>query len=273
MSKFLLTDWEINGYNDSDFMCSYFDDVTNTIGFHEYGTTRFPSPTMISIGGGLTSVVVDGANLLVPDAAVVEKARLVLADRIFDKLKAANRKMVGEPDVEDLKAGIKVRLLEKARMQLRESSSCNKCGGSGKWINPRNASDQRDCFACKGSGKHVGAKLKDENGKQAYKELPAGLVGEVIDWGSFGQFYASGYNKPNRNNTSVQFRTSDGEVVRASLSKLRLDQDYSDDLWLYDRAEKLSYNYGFSALYPRHAWDTHNFAAQVAKAAAPIHAA
>jgi len=32
MSKFLLTDWEINGPSDSDFMCSYYDDVTNTIG-------------------------------------------------------------------------------------------------------------------------------------------------------------------------------------------------------------------------------------------------
>lgn len=271
MSKFLLTDWEINGYDDSDFMCSYYDDETNTIGFHEYGSTRFPSATNIGIHtDGTTSLVVNGETVVMPNAEVVEKARLVLADLIFDKLKAANRRLVDEPDVGDLKVGLKVRMLEKARMQLRDSSSCNKCSGSGKWVNPRNANDKRDCFACKGSGKHVGAKLKDEKGKQLYKELPAGLVGEVIDWGSFGQFYANGYNKPGRSNTSVQFRTSDGEVVRASLAKLRLDQEYSDDLWLYDRAEKLSYNYGFSALYPRHAWDTHNFAASVAKAA-PIH--
>ena len=156
-------------------------------------------------------------------------------------------------------------------MQLRYSSACIKCSGSGKWVNPRNESDKRECFACKGSGKHVGGKLKDENGKQIYKELPAGLVGEVIDWGSFGQFYASGYNKPGRSNTSVQFRTKDGEVVRASLAKLRLDQHYRDDSYLYGKAEELSFHYGFSALYPRHAWDTCNYAAQVAKPAAPIH--
>jgi hypothetical protein len=271
MSKFLLTDWEINGYNDSDFMCSYFDDVTNTIGFHEYGSTRFPSATNIGIGGGITSVVVGGENLLIPTAEVVEKARLVLADLIFDKLQAADRRLVDEPDVADLRAGLHVRMKEKARMQLREYSDCNKCSGTGKWVNPRNANDKRDCFACKGSGRHVGAKVKTEEGKQAYKELPAGLTGEVVDWGSFGQFYANGYNQPNRNNTSVQFRTKDGEVVRASLAKLRLDQDYKDDSYLQGKADELSYGYQFSALYPRHAWDTHNHAMAVGKKLPPIH--
>jgi hypothetical protein len=208
-----------------------------------------------------------------PTAEMVEQARLVLADRIFDKLKAADRRLVDEPDVQDLRAGVKVRMLEKARMQLRYSSACIKCSGTGKWVNPRNDNDKRDCFACSGSGKHVGAKLKDEDGKQVYKELPAGLVGEVIDWGSFGQFYANGYNKPGRSNTSVQFRTDDGEVVRASLAKLRLDQDYKDDSYLQGKAEELSFHYGFSALYPRFAWDTHNFAANIAKASAPIHGA
>lgn len=271
MSKFLLTDWEINGYNDSDFMCSYYDDVTNTIGFFEYGSTRFPSATMISIGGGITSVVVDGENLLAPNAEVVEKARLVLEESIFQKLKAADKRLVDEPGVEDLRAGLRVRLTGKARMQLRYSSACIKCSGTGKWVNPRNDNDKRDCFACKGSGKHVGEKVKSEDGKLAYKELPVGLTGEVIDWGSFGKFYANGYNKPDRNNTSVQFRTDSGDVVRASLSKLRLDRDYTDDMKLGEKAESLSYHYGFSALYPRFAWDTCNYAAQVAKPAAPIH--
>lgn len=271
MSKFLLTDWEINGYDDSDFMASYYDDVTNTIGFTCYGSTRYPSATVIAIGGGITSVVVDGENLLSPNAEVVEKARLVLEESIFQKLKAADKRLVDEPDVSDLKAGLRVRLTEKAKMQLRESSPCNKCSGTGKWVNPRNANDKRDCFACKGSGKHVGAKLKNENGKLAYKELPVGLTGEVIEWGSFGQFYANGYNKPNRHNTSVQFRTDSGEVVRASLSKLRIDRDYKDDVVLRGSAVSLSYHYGFSALYPRFAWDTCNYAAQVAKPAAPIH--
>ena len=273
MAKFILTDWEINGYDDSDFMCSFYDDVTNTIGFKEYGTTRFPSPTMISIGGGITSVVVDGDNLLMPDAAVVEKARLVLEESIFQKLVDADKRLVDTPDVEDLKEGLAIRLTAKARMQARLTEPCQKCNGTGKWINPRNTNDKRDCFACKGSGLHVGAKRKNEQGKQVYEELPAGLSGNVVDWASFGQFYASGYNKPNRENTTVQFRLVDGNVVRASLSKMRLDRDYHPTEKLRARARDLSFNYGFSALYPRFAWDTSNFAAAVAKAAAPIHAA
>lgn len=268
MSKFLLTDWEINGYNDSDFMCSYYDDVANVIGFHEYGTTRFAAPTNIGINpDGTTSVTVAGETLLMPNADVVEKARLALADRIFDRLQKADRKLVDEPDYADLFQGMRVRLTENVRMQVRESAPCNKCSGSGKWINPRNANDKRDCFACKGSGQHVGAKVKGDNGKQAWDNLPAGLTGVVVDWKAFGQFYANGYNKPGRHNTTVQFRTDDGKLVRAGLSKLRLDQDYKDDSYLQGKAEELSFNYQFSALYPRHAWDTHNFAAQVAKKA------
>lgn len=273
MAKFLLTDWEINGYNDSDFMCSYFDDVLNAIGFHEYGTTRFPSPTMISIGGGITSVIVDGENLLMPDAAVVEKARQVLEDMILSRLIKQDNSLVETPDVADLHAGLRVRLAEKAKMQVRQSEQCQKCSGSGHWINPRNPNDKRDCFACNGSGQHIGGKVKDEKGKQVYEQLPAGLAGEIIDWTSFGQFYASGYNKPNRDNTTVQFRISDGKVVRASLSKIRLDRDYRSAEELRIVAHQLSLNYGFSALYPKFAWDTSNYAIQVAKAAAPIHAA
>jgi hypothetical protein len=266
MSKFLLTDWEINGYSDSDFMCSYYDDVTNTIGFCEYGTTRFATATNIGINAdGTTTVVVDGDFLRMPNAEVVEQARQALSKSIFHRLRDADRNLVFLPDVPDLHVGLQVRLTGKARMQIRESSPCNKCSGTGKWVNPRNAKDERDCFSCKGSGQHVGAKVKGEDGKQAFKELPEGLRGAVVDWRSFGQFYASGYNKPGRDNTTVQFRTESGEIVRASLSKLRLDRNVKTDEELASTADKLSYGYQFSALYPRHAWDTHNFAAQVAQ--------
>jgi hypothetical protein len=266
MSKFLLTDWEINGYDDSDFMCSYYDDATNVIGFHCYGSTRYPSATVIAIGGGITSVEVGGESLLMPNAEVVEKARLALEEHIFQRLTNADKRLVDEPDVDDLREGIEVRLTTNARMQVRESAPCQKCSGSGKWTNPRNANDKRDCFSCKGSGQHVGAKVKGEDGKQAWDVLPAGLTGKVVDWKSFGQFYANGYNKPNRDNTTVQFRTSDDKLVRASLNKLRLHREYQFPASLRARARELSFNYGFSAMYPRFAWDTHNFAAQVAKA-------
>ena len=269
MSKFLLTDWEINGYDDSDFMCSYFDDVTNTIGFTCYGSTRYPSATIIGHNAdGSTSVVVNNEALLMPTAEVVEKARLVLEENIFQRLVKADKRLADSPEPEDLKVGLKVTLRTSARMQVRSTEPCNKCSGSGKWVNPRNANDKRDCFACKGSGQHVGAKLKNDNGKAVWEVLPVGLSGEVVDWTSFGQFYANGYNKPNRDNTTVQFRTSGGQLKRASLNKLGLSRDYTPETELRERAKSLSFNYGFSALYPRFAWDTCNYAAKVA---APIH--
>lgn len=269
MSKFLLTDWEINGYDDSDFMASYYDDKTNSIGFTCYGSTRYPSPRIIGHNAdGSTSVEVDGEHLLMPTSDVVEKARLVLEESIFQKLDRAEKRLVDEPDVEDLSKGLYVRLIANARMQVRATEPCNKCNGSGKWINPRRETDVRNCFACDGSGQHKGAKVKNEEGKQVYEVLPAGLTGYVVDWNSFGQFYANGYNKPNRHNTTVQFRTKDGKVVRASLSKLRLDRDYQSPESLRQKARELSFHYQFSALYPRFAWDTCNYAAKVA---APIH--
>lgn len=267
MSKFLLTDWEINGYDDSDFMASYYDDVENKIGFTCYGSTRYPSATVIGINAdGVTSVSVGDDALKAPNAEMVEKARRVLADSIFQALKADDKRLVEEPDVKHLHAGLRVRLTEKARMQLREYSTCNKCNGIGKWVNPRNPDDKRDCFACKGSGRHVGGKVKNADGKQVYKELSAGLTGEVVEWGSFGQFYASGYNQPDRHNTSVQFRIDGGEVVRASLSKLRLDRECRTDQELTSKAHELSFHYQFSSLYPKHAWDTRNYAAEIANA-------
>lgn len=74
----------------------------------------------------------------------------------------------------------------------------------------------------------------------------------------------NGYNQPGRENTTVQFCV-DGRTVRASLEKIRLHREYQDKDSLREKAKSLSFNYQFSAIYPKHAWDTHNFAAQVAK--------
>lgn len=40
MTKYVLTDYEINGYDDSDFMLTYWDDVTKKVDVHMHGTTR-----------------------------------------------------------------------------------------------------------------------------------------------------------------------------------------------------------------------------------------
>jgi hypothetical protein len=265
MTKYLLTDWEINGYNDSDFMCTYYDDSTKEVKSHTYGTTRFAAPTMIGWNNNVSSVDIDDEVCLMPTREVVESARVWLEEYIFNRMVAADKLLVDSPDVENLHEGLSVRLTADCRYQLTTSEPCIKCSGSGNWVNPKNAADKRECFSCKGTGLHITGKLKDANGKLVYEKLAAGTFGSVVDWKSFGQFYANGYNKPNRQNTTVQFKLLSGKIVRASLEKLRLNREYLSIEELRASARKQSYSYEFSKIYPRSAWDTHNFAREVAK--------
>ena len=265
MSKFLLTDWEINGPNDSDFMCSYFDEEQNLIGYHCYGSTRFPSASNIAIHtDGSTSVEVFHQTLWMPTIAMVEKARMVLEDNIFHVLTANDKRKVDEPDVNDLHEGLDVVLNSDVKNQVRAQDPCQKCKASGKWTNPKNSNDIRDCFACKGKGYHTGDKLKTDSGKLVWDVIPSGTAGKVIGWTSFGRFYTNGYNHPDRHNTTVQVKGTDKKVFRSALKNLSLSCGYQSPADLRRQANTMSFQYNFSAGYPKHAWDTRNFAAEVA---------
>lgn len=265
MTKYLLTDFELNGYDDSDFIAGYFDTEICEIEFTCYGSTRYPSASMIGFSGNsqTSTVSINGEPLLFPTTEVVEQARQALEEHIFLRMTAEEKRRVEEPDEPHMQVGLRVRLIASARMQVREQRPCGKCKGSGKWQNPRNLSDQRECFSCKGTGQWTGDKVKSENGKQAWKVLPAGLAGTVVSHRSHGTFYANGYNKRDRSNTSVEFKTDNGEVVRAGLAKLRLDRECDSSDNLRKQAKDLSFGYQFSALYRRWAWDTRNYAAEV----------
>lgn len=290
MPKYVLTDWEINGYNDSDFMLTYWDSESKVVKTRMHGTTRYgsclcrekdalPKPTsgcsdyhlcakLNYVSGSLTTshyqVEEKGEWLLMPTATIVEDARVWLEEWIFNLATLADKRRVDEPQVEDLHEGLEVRLLTDCKMQVNMTEPCNKCNGSGKWINPRNPQDARDCFGCKGTGQHVTGKQKDDNGKLVFEKLTAGTFGKVVDWRSFGQFYSDGYNRPDRHNTTVQFRTDDGCLLRASLKNLRLHREYQSPINIRAKARESSFRYQFSSIYPRHAWDTYNFALQVA---------
>jgi hypothetical protein len=264
MSKYLLCDWEQNGYDDSDFLCIYYDDATNTLHTHTYGTTRFAAPHTYGIVEGRTSIEVRGEDLLVPTPAVVERARRVLADRIFHLLTQAEVRLVEQPEVKDLVPGLAMRVATTVRNQAVEKIPCDKCHTTGRWVNPRNASDLRECFSCKGEGFHKGEKLKGPDGKQLWEVVAAGTEGEVTSWHSFGQFYRNGYSRPDRTNTTVRLRTSDGKVVKAGLSKLQLARPLFSVVSLHHQAEKLSYNYQFQGgCGEKCAWLTRNLAKEV----------
>lgn len=264
MGKWLLTDWEINGSDDSDFMCSYYDDVKDEILTHCYGTTRFAAPRSIGFSAdGKSTVVIDGEALVLPTKEIVERARLKLAEHIFLRMQTAETRLVNDPDVADLREGMKIRLKVSVRNQVMEMKPCEKCAGSGHWVNPKNSSDKRECFACNSTGEIKIGKQKDQNGKLKYEVLPAGLTGEVVKWGSFGTFFRNGYKKPDQHNTTVQFRTVEGKVIRATLKNLRLDRECMSESDLHQKADDASRSLEFSKVYPRHAWDCANFAARV----------
>jgi len=57
------------------------------------------------------------------------------------------------------------------------------------------------------------------------KTIPSGTRGRVFWIASYGKFYAKGYNKPNRNNTSIGIETNDGERLFIPLNSVSLDKE------------------------------------------------
>jgi hypothetical protein len=268
MAKYVLVEWEINGYNDSDWMIVYYDSTLDKLVPYQYATTRFGScqcQVPDAEGGSPYHVCnySDGIShperILMPTLETVERARVLLAEHIFSVLVPAEERTVMEPNVETVLPGLRVSLKEAARTQVKEVFVCDKCHGSGKWTNPRNSTDKRPCFACKGAGEKQGAKVKGTDGKLVWDKLPAGLSGEVVKTTSFGTFYRNGYSKPDANNTSVQFRTDDGKVVSATLAKLRLERDFLTWEHIRDTAQHLSHNHGYDRI-SKSTWLTHNYA-------------
>lgn len=266
MTKYILNDWEINGYSDSDFCCAYYDDVTNTLDYTCYGTTRFPSAHNVGFTDGVSTVEVKGEYLLAPTKEIVEKARLALAEHIYTRIESAEKKDVFEPMPASILPGTRVRVSKEAKFQVKSETPCLKCNATGKWVNPKIAVDVRDCFACHGEGYQTGEKKRTIDGKPIWEKIPVGVCGVVIEQKSFGQFYDKGYNQPCRANTRVLFLTDDGKRYRVTLDKLRLDSEPKSESELRWRADVLSRNLQFGAIAPKHAWDCRNFAAAIAKA-------
>ena len=61
--------------------------------------------------------------------------------------------------------------------------------------------------------------------KPVKKTICAGIRGRVFWTGSYGKFYAKGYNKPGRENTSIGIETIDGERIFVPLNSVGLDKE------------------------------------------------
>lgn len=250
MSKkqvYCLGTWEENGYHDSYFKAVQWNDEKGEIRVIETGATAY--------SGGCS----EGAY---PTPEIVEKARKVYAKKLFDAIKAQYAREVFEP--ENVREGEKVQLLKTHKNQIKQLEDCRKCEGSGKWVNPNNERDVRNCFGCRGTGKRKSRKtLKDKNGKTRYIHIPEGTVGTVVSCKAYGTFYRNGYNQPNRYNRSCIVRLDDGAEVRVPLEKMRLAKSMPSDEDLLEKAEKMSHDLHFARFVPRFAWYTRHHAREV----------
>ena len=82
-----LTEWEDNGYNDSDFWVSVYDDETNAVRAVLQGSTRFAGFD----GGG------PDIGQPISSLAILQKALHVLAEHIYTVIRAAEYREVLEP--------------------------------------------------------------------------------------------------------------------------------------------------------------------------------
>ena len=189
MTIFKLCEWEVNGYNDSDWLMSVYDDELNTISTIMIGTTRFAS-----------GINYHGAQDPTPE--IVERARLVLVETIHQRLIAADRVATLTPD--NVSVDEVVCLIAPHKNAVANTTPCNKCSGTGYWVNPRNPIDKRACFTCEGRGTFKGEKVKDATGKVVWDRFEPGLTGTVVKCHAYGTFYRNGYNQPGRENRQGQ---------------------------------------------------------------------
>ena len=108
MSKYVLNDWEENGYHDSDFMWAVYDDETNSIKAVEYGSTRYAASNM------------DTSDYKPLTPEILEKARKLLAKSIATHLRLSDEQRIKQPWV-DLKKGVSIVVSEKGKAKNKET--------------------------------------------------------------------------------------------------------------------------------------------------------
>lgn len=93
MAKYILTEWERNGYHDSDFYASYWDSETESIRCEEVGTTRCYSRTNALIDDKGE----EPGHFTLPTIDIVLQAIKKFEEFLFSKLKASNQREIMEP--------------------------------------------------------------------------------------------------------------------------------------------------------------------------------
>lgn len=191
-------EWEVNGYDDSDFLVATLDLETGEIGKFLTGSTRF--------AGGFSYPARKAT------AEEMDRAEAALAVALVEIVRADSDAAQAR---DALVRGARVRTIKEISNRPREATEveCPKCAGSGKWTNSWNPSDKRPCFKCSGTGKVT--QTKACKGKAV--KTPVGTVGTVV------QVFDSGYG------CTVVVRTDDGREFRAAPEAVRAGEALTDE--------------------------------------------
>lgn len=154
----LTPEWEANGYHDSDWYCIAYDDEKDRVFKMETHSTRF--------AGGYPGM----PPMVEPESEVYKAATNNLINGALTGLLKARHYTV---NARNIKAG--ETLVVKTRFSVGARDKCDKCDGSGNWVNPKRSSDIRDCFGCRGTG--FGIYASKTSGRVNVKE---GMTGTVL---------------------------------------------------------------------------------------------
>src|SRR5713101_3320069 len=256
MTLYRLNDWEVNGYDDSEFQYAVYNSDTNGIELFEYGSTRYA-------GGADTSMIQD------PTSEIVFRCQQILEDWLTKSYIAADKRATDTPETID--NGVRVKLMVPHKNQAKSISTtdatCYKCAGSGHWVNPRNSADKRTCFACNATGK-VGkktyTKVKSAEGKVSWVKFEAGTKGVLKRSMMYGGYYSNGYKQMNRDYLDCIVVCDDGREMKVPMCKLSLDREYISEAKARSKAEQVAEGLDFKQIVSGHGgWLTRNFAAEV----------
>lgn len=164
------SDWEYNGRDDSDWYVVVYDDESDTLHQVMIGTTRFAG---CSAHGRQICYECQGVSRN-PSDEVMARAQSALLRSHETAIRSQAEWRIQHPGHCE---GCRVRTTAEVSNRPRtvESEPCAKCGGTGHWTNPRNQADQRECFACHGSGSHTTSRAA--KGKAV--KIPVGTEGTV----------------------------------------------------------------------------------------------
>ena len=275
-NKYLLCEWERNGYDDSDFYAAYYDALTGRCHSEMFSSTRFASPCHVARFAKDPSTGQPRYNTELT-REIVENSRQWLEKRLFEMMVETDLDQIARPSLALLTAGTKIALTRPVRNRshfIEQSTVCVACSGSGKWVNPRNDKDVRSCLYCKGTARRIVRSQKSESldGKPIWENFPEGSVGSISGGPYFfGTFYKRGYKQKNTATATFFVTMDNGKTAKIPGLAIKLARQPVSELYMAKAAWKASYHYDFGHALGCTAWLSDDYVTKDLRVQLPVY--